>query len=154
MNFRNIILALILTATIGGALSDDMPPDPVEIGNISYDGTGCPQGSVSVAFSEDFTRLYFSFDSLQVSAGPGVSVLDNRKSCSIGLSLVVPGGYSFTPAETTYAGYGRLDQGFTAQCQLNRYFSNNTAEQASSPARSARGRGGTEPLDPILPIVR
>jgi hypothetical protein len=57
------------------------------IDSISYEGTGCPQGSVGQSFSNDRQSMTLIFDSFVASTGPGVPESEEVKECRIDLTL-------------------------------------------------------------------
>lgn len=86
-------------------------PQWVRIDELKWAGSGCPVGSESVALhvarNRDALRLEFS--SLRAATGPGVSILERRKNCSLIVRLSFPRGWSFTIFDATYRGHASLD---------------------------------------------
>jgi hypothetical protein len=114
------IIAMTATLVAGTALAD--APSYVEIDQISYGGTGCPQGSVSENISDDNLAFTLLFDEYVAEIGPGVSRREARKACQITLDLKFPQGWSFTIFEADYRGYASLDRKVTGEQKSSYYF--------------------------------
>ncbi|KAK3295189.1 uncharacterized protein B0H64DRAFT_416984 [Chaetomium fimeti] len=93
----------VASATILPQLSN------VTITSISAQGTGCPEGTMSTAFSSDRTTITFGFDDFDTYIGPGMSPASKSKTCNITLTLSHPLGYSFEILDVVYHGFARLD---------------------------------------------
>ena len=65
----------------------------VQIGSPAYQGSGCPEGSVSATLSPDATALSLIFDRYTVEAGRAASgVQQDRKQCSLQIPMTIPRG--------------------------------------------------------------
>jgi len=111
-------------------------PNEVYVENITYGGTGCPQGSVSQSLSDDRTTFTLIFDSYIASVGPGVLLSESRKNCQLNVNLHIPQGWQYSIASADYRGYVELDKGVTALQESTYYFQGDT-NQVSSPANFA-----------------
>jgi hypothetical protein len=83
------------------------PPGPVTVTVESVGGTGCPQGTTTVAMSQDneaFTVTYSDF----LVQGNGNEV---KKSCTIALRINHPAGYAYGIAATDFRGFAHLTDG-------------------------------------------
>src|SRR6266516_1034269 len=100
-----LIAAAPATPDIGGALSTGPAPGTVQIENVVYGGTGCPQGTVATTISNDHTTMTMLFDAYVASLGPGVPVTENRKNCQININLHYPGGFQYSVFSADYRGY-------------------------------------------------
>ena len=70
-------------------------------------GTGCPQGSVSVALTEDASTISILFSSFTTShsAASGRSVSQLALSCRIQIPVEVPAGYAMDLMKLEYRGF-------------------------------------------------
>jgi hypothetical protein len=96
------------------------PADSVHIENVTYGGTGCPQGSVGVARSAGESSLTMIFDSF----APGSSSpTESRKNCQLNINLSVPNGFQFSPNYTEIRGYASWVDNSTVVWGITQYFS-------------------------------
>lgn len=95
---------------------------------VSYGGTGCPQGSVASIISDDRQTMTLIFDSYVASIGKGVAVTENRKNCQLNIDLHYPGGFQYSIFSADYRGYAALDKGVTGTQKSTYYFSGQSAQ--------------------------
>lgn len=95
-------------------LAQDGPdPSQISIRNLQYNGSACPQNSVSYNLSQDgqaFTLLFSQFV-LQGSA-PTANV---SSGCDLILNLQVPNGWSYSLFSLDYRGFADLQTGSRVQ---------------------------------------
>ncbi|RPA77082.1 hypothetical protein BJ508DRAFT_417294 [Ascobolus immersus RN42] len=128
------LLSLLSLATIAVASptllsrSAVPPVDSVSIKGVVYGGSGCPQKTADPIISKDGKSITIDYDSSKYTAfqHKSSSVADSRKNCQITLKLEFPSGWSYSVAETSYAGHVKLDKGVTATQTINYYFSGET----------------------------
>ena len=104
---------------------DDRYPDAPEsasITNLTYNGSGCPLGTIAQTISSDKKAFTLLFDSLLAEVGPGVSLREGRKNCQITMDLDYPGDWTFAIANFDYRGYMYLDKDVEATQAANYYF--------------------------------
>ena len=89
-------------------------PGEVYIQDITYNGSGCPIGTVAENVSDDNQAFTLTFSDYIAEAGPGVSIRDGRRNCQVTLDLHVPQGWQFSLASFDYRGYVFLDEGMQA----------------------------------------
>jgi len=103
MKFSTVLLSTALAA-VAAAAPLDVPvvtspggPDPskVWISDFTYSGTGCPDGTVSLVFSDDRSTLTLIFDTYIATLGPGVSISESRKYCQLYIDIRYPGGFQY-----------------------------------------------------------
>lgn len=132
MKFATAALALLpaLAAAAPVEAVTYAAPDPtqVHINGVTYGGTGCPQGTVGVAISEDRTTMTLIFDSYVASIGPGIAVTENRKNCQLNIDLLYPTGFQYSVFSADYRGYAALDKGITGTIKSTYYFSGSTQQ--------------------------
>jgi hypothetical protein len=95
---------------------------------VTYGGTGCPQGSVGSIISEDGTTMTLIFDSYVASMGSGISITESRKNCQLNIDLLYPAGFQYSVFSADYRGYVALDKGVTGTQKSIYYFSGQTAQ--------------------------
>src|ERR1700753_2678851 len=108
-------LALFIAYTNAQAAAAAPPPASIKIGQTSYSGSGCPQGSVASILSDDKSLVTFGFDKFQATIGPQSKPADSRKNCNLKLQLLFQDGFQMAIADTVYHGYTRLDDGVNAR---------------------------------------
>jgi hypothetical protein len=94
----------------------------LRLGNPSFNGTGCPIGSVATALSPDDTQLSILFDQFVVEAGPAAGTNLARKNCSIAIPVTVPNGYSVSVVGVDYRGFVGLPRGRATATFTASYF--------------------------------
>src|SRR4051812_46592540 len=86
-----LALGMIGVAPIAEA---QVNPSQVSLGVPSYNGTGCPLGTVSAQLSPDAQSLSIMFGSFVAEAGGMSGRTVDRKACNIAIPVHVPQGYS------------------------------------------------------------
>lgn len=110
-----LAFGFLVLATSPNAWADTPNSDEVYfLGEITYGGSGCPQGSVGQALSEDRSIITLFFDAYGVQVGPSTAPNDS-KNCNMSLPLHIPAGWRYTLADVGYAGHLYLDTGVYAQ---------------------------------------
>ncbi|KAF2662588.1 hypothetical protein K491DRAFT_709939 [Lophiostoma macrostomum CBS 122681] len=115
-------------ALAGVALSNPIPdstaaPSSFKITNIVSGGSGCPQGSIDIDWTnQGVLPIRFGRD-FTASVGPNVVADQSRKNCQINLGLEFSGGYQYAVYSADYAGWGNLDAGVQGTVKANYYFS-------------------------------
>jgi hypothetical protein len=90
--------------------------DTIQIKSVNATGgSGCPQGTVSATLSGDGLSLVLLFDRFVASMGPGISITESRRSCTINLTVSVPQGFSFAITQIDNRGSIDLPAGVTAR---------------------------------------
>lgn len=119
--WAKLLLALVGVANISVA---EIGPNPneVHINKISYNGTGCPLGTVAENMADDAKAFTLLFDSYVAEAGPGIPFSANRKNCQIAVDLQFPQGWSYTIFTVDYRGYAKLEPGTSGAQQSTYYF--------------------------------
>lgn len=110
------LVALSALAPTTGA-AEEAPAASLEV--VTINGSGCPAGDADVR-SDDrtFTVGYHTF---LARAGGGSSPVDMRKNCQVNIRVIVPDGYTYGLARTTYEGYAHLQEGATAVSRISTY---------------------------------
>ncbi|CZR68010.1 uncharacterized protein PAC_17909 [Phialocephala subalpina] len=121
-------ISILLEARQGTAL--DL--SEVYMRNITYGGSGCPQGSVGQFLSDDRDTFTLIFDSFQAQTGPGTTPDESRRYCQINLDLNYPQGFQYSVFQTTFRGYTYLDPAVTARESALYYFSGPNQQQVTT----------------------
>lgn len=155
---KSFLLNLVL-ASAAAALpqTTSTPPPSFNITEVVAGGTGCPQGSIDVKWTDDAIlpiceSSTHSFDNTRIpsyfgttdaylvlippdfgkeftaTVGPKVDVADARKFCQLNLQLEYSAGFSFAVYSAVFAGFANLDGGVTGTVGSRYYFSGD-AEQ-------------------------
>lgn len=104
-------------------------PSAYAINKMTYNGSGCPLGTVASNISEDKKAFTLIFDQFLAEAGQGVSIRESRKFCQITLDIDAPKGWSYALATFDYRGYAFLDDKVEAQQDASYYY------QGANPGR-------------------
>ena len=111
------LLLVLLSLSSTAALADT-----IYLGNPSYGGTGCPQGSASASLSPDNQSLSILFDNYVAEAGNSTGRQFDRKSCNVSIPVHVPQGYSVSVFQVDYRGFNGLPAGGSSQFNVEYFF--------------------------------
>lgn len=100
----------------------DEVPSYFTIKSIVHAGSGCPAGSVAENVSPDKVAFTLLFDSFYAEAGPGVSIREKRKNCTVNLAFDYPGGWQFALVDLQTRGYVSLERNIKGLQQTSFYF--------------------------------
>ena len=124
MRVTTIVLGLVALAVGTPSPQSSVPPNSqVEIQDVTYGGTGCPENTVQGLLSDDRSTITFSFDDYTVQSGPNVPASDRRKFCQMQMKLRYPGGFQYSILGADYRGYASLQAGVRGTAQSTYYFS-------------------------------
>ncbi|MDH4467469.1 MAG: DUF4360 domain-containing protein [Bacteriovoracaceae bacterium] len=128
LKMKKLLSALLTVgfyASMTATQSLAQPTDPIRMGNVIVNGTGCPDSSsVSALVSPDQTSLSILFNNYVVDAGaqaPGRAKL-GRKNCNIRIQLFVPQGYAVSIFKVDYRGFVDLPYGASAEFSSEYFF--------------------------------
>ncbi|KAF2627545.1 hypothetical protein BU25DRAFT_439961 [Macroventuria anomochaeta] len=108
------------------------PPPSFEITNVVSGGTGCPQGSIDVNWTDNkILPIYFGKEFI-AAVGPKAEITDSRKFCQLNLQLEYSAGYSFAVYSADYSGFAYLDNGVTGTVKSTYYFSGSMLQTSSA----------------------
>lgn len=111
-----LLTALVSLFALGAHAADD-----ISLGEPSYGGTGCPQGSVGITLSPDAKVLSLIFDSYVAEAGKSAGKTLQRQTCNLSVPIHVPQGMSVSVLKVDYRGYVYAPKGTSAQFNVE-YF--------------------------------
>ena len=97
-------------------------PANVTISDLTYNGSGCPLGTIAETISGDKKAFTLAVDSFIAEAGPGISIRESRKNCQVTMSLDYPSEWTFAIATFDYRGYMYLDNRVEASQGARYYF--------------------------------
>jgi hypothetical protein len=124
----NAIAMLAAIALATQAFADQPNPDDVYITGFSYAGSGCPAGSAVDIISDDARSFILLLDAFVASAGPDISITENRKNCQLNIGLHVPQGWSYAPSNVDFRGYAQLDRRVEGTVKAVYYFGGSTRQ--------------------------
>ncbi|KAF1954501.1 ankyrin [Byssothecium circinans] len=125
-------LALV-TASLASPIPDAVSSSPpvFKINKVISGGSGCPQGSIDVDYTNSgIVPIYFSKD-FTATVGSHVSADQSRKNCQLNLALTYSAGWSYAVYSADYTGWANVDGGVKGVVKSTYYFSGEQ-EQASS----------------------
>jgi hypothetical protein len=131
MKFTTAALATVALAGTIDPVAGAPDPNLTYIEGITYGGSGCPQDTVSAAFSEDKTTVTLIFDQFIAQTGQGVDIAESRKNCQVNVDLRYPQGWSYSIMSVDYRGFVGIPKGLTAEQKSTYYFSG-SRKQASA----------------------
>lgn len=94
----------------------------ISLGDPSYGGSGCPQGSASATLSPDATALTILFDNYVAEAGGFSGKTIDRKTCNIAIPVHVPQGKSVSLFTIDYRGFNSVPLGAYATFNAEYFF--------------------------------
>lgn len=145
-------LALTVFAAAGVASAfpqtPSMPPPSFKITNVVSGGTGCPQGSIDLHWTDSkvlpicksCTHLPCSATQGQnpklnlpdygkdftATVGPKADITNSRRFCQLNIELAYSAGFSFAVYSAEYNGFADLDSGVDGTVKSTYYFSGET----------------------------
>lgn len=115
-------LLAIAALLISGAFATIAHADDIALGNPSYGGTGCPDGSASVSLSDDQKSLSILFDQFVAQAGGSTNLSMDRKVCNVAIPVHVPQGISVSVLAIDYRGFYDVPVGGKATFGVEYFF--------------------------------
>ncbi|KAI9205408.1 uncharacterized protein BJ171DRAFT_502032 [Polychytrium aggregatum] len=129
MKLLAIVTALLACFTHRSAQALPYVPSGAQVLNITYDGVGCPGGSVGHTSFGSSTGFTLIFDSLIAHADVNASIADATSSCNIAISLAVPSGWYLTAPQIQVRGFVELPPGGLAYLIQSHRFSPTDSEE-------------------------
>lgn len=112
------IAALLVGSTVAGASY----ADDIALGQPSYGGTGCPDGTAAATLSPDAKSLSILFDAYYAEAGGATNKSFDRKSCNIAIPVHVPQGISISVLAIDFRGYNNIPSGGKTTFDVEYFF--------------------------------
>lgn len=119
---KTTLVAIAFAALCTAEAQADVGPSYLRVRSLSYNGSGCPAGSVAGRTSDDRNVLSFFFDQFVAEVGPGVPFNQKRKNCQINVDLDFPSGWSYSVRSVSHRGYLSLGRGVRATLSASLYF--------------------------------
>ncbi|EMD59563.1 hypothetical protein GGP41_004399 [Bipolaris sorokiniana] len=125
-------LATLVLAAVAAAAPTYQAPDSFKIKSVVSGGSGCPQGSIDIDWTEQgILPIYFN-KQFTARVGSGKGPEESRKNCQINLGLEFSPGFSFAVFRADYSGWGELDTGVTGVVKSTYYFSGEQDQTSSA----------------------
>lgn len=128
MKYALPALSLLATTALATPIPDAVAaaPPAFKINKVVYGGSGCPQGTIDVDYTNSaILPIYFSKD-FTASVGPNIVADQSRKNCQLNIDILYSPGYSFSVYSADYMGWGDLDDGVKGVVKAQYYFSGQT----------------------------
>lgn len=122
-----LLIALVSVFGLAANAKDD-----IQLGEPSYGGTGCPQGTVGITLSPDSKVLSMIFDQYVAEAGKSSGKTIQRQTCNLSVPIHVPQGFSVSVLKVDYRGYVFAPKGTQAQFNVE-YFLKSFNGSATGP---------------------
>ncbi|MFD6231382.1 DUF4360 domain-containing protein [Streptomyces sp. NPDC060232] len=116
------VVALSTLAMPAQAHNTTYPPGRITVDVVGVNGSGCPQGTASVAAASDNTSFTVTYSDYMAQTGAGSGGTDFRKNCQLALQIHVPHGFTYAIARADYRGFAHLQRGAYGQERANYYF--------------------------------
>lgn len=121
-SFKFLFAFLVLPSLYGCFPSWANNPADLQIGDVSYGGTGCPAGSAGIIISPDKTSFFISFDRFIAEAGGNSGRPLDRKSCALAIPVTIPAGYSLSLIPAGIKGFVSLPAGGEGEVNVESFF--------------------------------
>ena len=100
-------------------------PPTAFLSSYAFSGTGCPATSSAATLSSSLEKISINLsDSYQVSIGPSIPVVQNRKNCQMNLNISIPTNsrWQLCVGPTTFTGFADLQTNVSATARNSYYF--------------------------------
>jgi hypothetical protein len=87
----------------------------VKVTGVTYQGSGCPQGSVNSVFSPGNTQFSLLYDAFTLNVGGPTMQNTDVMGCEVSVNLRLPFGYTISVDSADFRGFVSLDGGVVAQ---------------------------------------
>lgn len=128
MSIRFLVISVSL---LMGNIAFFVQSEGVTLGQPSYGGSGCPQGTASAILSHDYHSLSILFDNFVAEAGGYNARRMSRKSCNVAIPLHVPQGYSTSIFKIDYRGFHNIPYGGYTKFAVEYFFAGETGIRLS-----------------------
>ncbi|MES2745666.1 MAG: DUF4360 domain-containing protein [Bdellovibrionota bacterium] len=99
---------------------------------LTFIGSGCPADTESVNHRWEGNTLVIDFADFSAAKGPGVSLVQSRRNCSLTMDLKVPKGFKYTLVSYRAYGHDSLGEGDTRNISVNSFFQGSAAQSSFS----------------------
>jgi hypothetical protein len=80
----------------------------ITLGEPTYSGSGCPDGTLSATLSPDKKTLSVLFDQMVAHSGTPSLLTIDQQQCSLAIPVIVPNGYSVSIYKFDYRGFSEI----------------------------------------------
>ena len=103
------VLAVLSTFTLASAAAKAQDLQTSPLPSIRFIGSGCPltKGG-GPSYHWEASTLVVAFSDMVANKGPGISLIDSRKTCSITIKLKLPKGLSYSLSGYSAEGFDDL----------------------------------------------
>ncbi|RZA26576.1 MAG: DUF4360 domain-containing protein [Proteobacteria bacterium] len=139
-----ILVPALMTVAASTSFATELPPtNSVKIKKITAIGSGCKTSDTySTNISEDGLAFTITFSEFAAQLGDGISILENRKNCSVNLDLQVPNGWQFSVATFNYRGYLDMTSKVQASHTTTYFFQGQDGQKPENTGRFERVQNG------------
>ena len=97
------------------------PPGTVTIQNVTYNGSGCPLGSVAYSITPDRTSVELLFSKFAAELDTKTTQFSSQTNCSVSVQLKYPSGWSVSWDRVEQRGFVDLSGGAQGQIRSRFY---------------------------------
>jgi hypothetical protein len=127
-------------------------PSAFKIVNVVHGGSGCPQGSLNLTWT-DTQLLPITFPpAFTASVGPSAPVTAQRKNCQISIAISHSPGYALAVYSATFSGWADLEAGVEGTVKATTYFAGESDQTSTSLVIPGPYRGVYEKRD-FVPLT-
>lgn len=124
MKFLNSMLQLGLITFLGFQAQAQNIRD-IQVLGVTYQGSGCPQGSVNTVFSPDVSAFSILYDQFVMDVGGQTQETTDTKSCEVQIRVKLPFGTALNVESADFRGFVSLDGGVFAQHEVQHQIGSN-----------------------------
>ncbi len=97
----------------------------VRVTGVTYQGSGCPQGSVTPVFSPENSQFSLLYSAFTLNVGGATMQTTDTMGCEVLINLRVPFGYTVNVDSADFRGFISLDGGVIAQHSVEHQINSN-----------------------------
>jgi len=90
----SLVLICVISSILGSMAAEAPLPAGTQLKNLTYQGTGCSENSLTAALSIDQASLNLTFTNYTLAVGPDRPTIMGRKSCDALVSISIPANYT------------------------------------------------------------
>lgn len=91
------------------------------IGEASYGGTGCPEGTVTSVVSNSRATVNLKLNEMETLTGDQTGAALSRKACALSIPVTMPAGKMIESIQATYEGNAVVADGATVKFQSEHF---------------------------------
>ena len=114
MRVSSVLLGLVCSISQSVAADGSLPMG-TQLKNLTYQGTGCSENSVTAALSIDQAALNLTLTNYTLAVGPDVPTIMGRKNCQAQVFISIPANYTISIWDQKVYSNIDLDNGIIAQ---------------------------------------